>query len=184
MNRCCTLLLSALVMACLVSSTAPIQAGDYNLDVLYGFGGPYGYYGYGARTGDIPYFALHPPVYYSGPISRPYGITPFACPPLPCDTNPAPPAPQVMINPFVPQSKDPQPAIGRTARVPKRIKNPHVMATVRTTDSRDDGPELPSGSSRAQNKEVDPILTDMLVTWSILPESTKQQIREILRTAK
>ena len=29
----------------------------------------------------IPYFAAHPPVYYSYPVARPYGYSPFAYPP-------------------------------------------------------------------------------------------------------
>src|SRR5262245_48352075 len=30
---------------------------------------------------NLPYFALHPPVYYSYPVPRTYGYTPFAYPP-------------------------------------------------------------------------------------------------------
>lgn len=44
-----------------------------------GFGlyGPYaGYNLYGLD--DIPYFAKHPPVYYSRPVARPYGFSPYA----------------------------------------------------------------------------------------------------------
>ena len=54
----------------------------------WGFGGGYGtnYYGYGLPMGWYtgvnsrvpPYFSLHPPVYYSGQITRiPYGASPF-----------------------------------------------------------------------------------------------------------
>ncbi|HEV7282128.1 MAG TPA: hypothetical protein VGN57_18135 [Pirellulaceae bacterium] len=52
-----------------------------------GYGGylPYG----GLYGGDcqmqafdrVPYFALNPPVYYSHPVARPYGYSPFALPP-------------------------------------------------------------------------------------------------------
>jgi hypothetical protein len=56
-----------------------------------GWGGGFGtnYYGYGLPAGWYtgvqgrlpPYFALHPPVYYSGQIIRiPYGCSPFANP--------------------------------------------------------------------------------------------------------
>ena len=30
---------------------------------------------------NVPYFALHPPVYYSYPVPRTYGYSPFAYPP-------------------------------------------------------------------------------------------------------
>ena len=54
-------------------------------------GGCYGHFGYSSfgimgspySLGQIPvppYFALHPPVYYSQPVPRTYGYTPFAYP--------------------------------------------------------------------------------------------------------
>ena len=50
--------------------------------------GAVGYGGYGnfynrsiyADQDRLPYFALHPPVYYSYPVPRPYGYSPFAYP--------------------------------------------------------------------------------------------------------
>lgn len=54
-----------------------------------GFGlGGYGGFGYGLRPspyslGQVPippYFALHPPVYYSMPVARTYGHSPYAYP--------------------------------------------------------------------------------------------------------
>ncbi len=54
-----------------------------------GIGGfqPFGFYQpYGARYSNSlstpPYFALHPPVYYGARYARPYGISPFASPPI------------------------------------------------------------------------------------------------------
>lgn len=66
---CVTLLLSAL-------------AGESNAQW---WGGGYGlsnYYNRGIYVDQdrIPYFALHPPVYYSYPVPRPYGYSPFAYP--------------------------------------------------------------------------------------------------------
>jgi hypothetical protein len=40
---------------------------------------PYGLYG--SRVNDVPYFAMFPPVYYSYPVPRTYGWSPFAYPP-------------------------------------------------------------------------------------------------------
>ncbi|GAA4456822.1 hypothetical protein [Novipirellula rosea] len=47
----------------------------------YGFYSPYGsYYGTSLRT--PPYFATNPPVYYGARYARPYGMSPFAAPPM------------------------------------------------------------------------------------------------------
>ena len=57
------------------------QAGVYG-----GFGGLNGFNGIGfgfrgaARQERQPFFAINPPVYYSGIVRRPYGISPFAAP--------------------------------------------------------------------------------------------------------
>ena len=37
------------------------------------------YTGYSSEY--VPYYAMHPPVYYSYPVPRPYGYSPFAYPP-------------------------------------------------------------------------------------------------------
>ena len=49
--------------------------------VPFGFYQPYGaHYGTSLRT--PPYFALNPPVYYGTRYARPYGVSPFAAPPM------------------------------------------------------------------------------------------------------
>ncbi len=49
--------------------------------VPFGLYQPYGaHYGNSLRT--PPYFALNPPVYYGARYSRPYGLSPFAAPPM------------------------------------------------------------------------------------------------------
>ncbi|HEX4000056.1 MAG TPA: hypothetical protein VHX65_16000 [Pirellulales bacterium] len=122
------------------------------------FGGPYGGYGYnGVGTGwgvgvggvlgvdlngdenQIPYFAAHPPVYYSYPIARPYGDSPFPYPPglfipaaseggpqtivnpfaqpgsaAPSNSTPTPPAPS-KASPATPAPSSVKPTAGRTA---------------------------------------------------------------------
>ncbi len=76
-------------------------------------GGGYGY-GYGYDVGrlyrvlgqNVPHFAAFPPVYYSAPVPRTYGYSPFAYPPgtrtpdLPTPTIAA----KEILNPFVPAS--------------------------------------------------------------------------------
>jgi hypothetical protein len=88
-----------------------------------------GFFNYGAYGNDmyyrIPYYALFPPVYYSYPVARPYGYSPFAYPPGTI-------TPEVQqktaaveyLNPFVPQ----RPKIGedKTASAPRMYYNPFV----------------------------------------------------------
>ncbi len=91
-----------------------------------------GYWGYSCICAEsAPYFALHPPVYYSLPVPRTYGYSPFPYPPgvlTPASNLPRPqvvrnvyggreapaddeialrqpgPSPLTIINPFVEQS--------------------------------------------------------------------------------
>ncbi|EAQ79758.1 hypothetical protein [Blastopirellula marina] len=75
------------------------------------YGGPaygYGNYGYGYSRINVPtppYFALHPPVYYSHSVARPYGISPFPIgsytPSQRVVYQTPTPEPQVVINPYV-----------------------------------------------------------------------------------
>ena len=78
-------LFSALVLAALVSlSTSQSASAQYPgfggfCNPFFGGGGLY--YGSGSyRT--PPYFAVHPPVYYGARYARPYGMSPFAAPPM------------------------------------------------------------------------------------------------------
>ncbi len=64
--------------------TSPRASAQYpaNLGYL-----PFGFYQpFGARFGTSlrtpPYFSLNPPVYYGARYARPYGVSPFASPPL------------------------------------------------------------------------------------------------------
>lgn len=105
-----------------------------------GYGLPYNLYG----LDSIPYFALHPPVYYSRPVPRPYGYSPFAYPPGIMTPEIEVPQAKMMINPFVPR-KEPAQQAGRVAVAPKLIKNPFVkreLADANEADaaSQDSGP--------------------------------------------
>jgi hypothetical protein len=101
--------------------------------------GPYGGCGIGfcypfyAQYGreHIPYFALHPPVYYSYPVPRTYGYSPFAYPfgsPTPeIQVLPAEPAkPKMMSNPYVPGTA---PSDRVAQAEPQIIYNPYVSPT-------------------------------------------------------
>ncbi|MEX0678469.1 MAG: hypothetical protein WD063_15420 [Pirellulales bacterium] len=73
----------------------------------------------------IPYYALFPPVYYSYPVARPYGYSPFAYPPgtvTPEATQKV--APVEYRNPFVPQRAS---STGdKSASLPRMYDNPFV----------------------------------------------------------
>ncbi len=65
-----------------------------------GFGGELFGVELGGNEDRIPYYALHPPVYYSYPIARPYGDSPFASPPGYYGPGCADCGPQTIINPY------------------------------------------------------------------------------------
>ena len=116
--------------------------GSYPVAVGYGGNGCCGhaYFGDGGFTnlynqGFIPvppYFALHPPVYYSAPVPRSYGYSPFPYP----GTVPTPEVvmgPEEIVNPYVDPEEIPeeapepaQEASNRTAANSHVIRNPFV----------------------------------------------------------
>ncbi len=75
------------------------------------FAGNFGYRGVGItdRVSEPPYFAKFPPVYYSGIVRRPYGVSPYAAPAgiAPVELNmPVSVAPPVTIrNPYANNSQ-------------------------------------------------------------------------------
>ena len=94
--------LAVVAAALVVAGTAPAQAHNG-----YGFGtvgyGSFGQLGSPYALGRIPvppYFALHPPVYYSQPVARTYGHSPFAYPATVQTPAPAPQA-KMVENPHV-----------------------------------------------------------------------------------
>jgi|SoiMethySBSTD1v2_1073268.scaffolds.fasta_scaffold511392_1 hypothetical protein len=59
---------------------------------------------------NVPYFALHPPVYYSYPVPRTYGYSPFAYPPYVMTPEIAAEVePLTIDNPYVPRKTDATP---------------------------------------------------------------------------
>ncbi len=92
----------------LASATVAGQASAQSPGYLYGVGLSYsngcGSLGRGSSIQDgkrPPYFALHPPVYYSKIVPRPYGISPFAAPPGVTPTEMiVTPEPVTISNPF------------------------------------------------------------------------------------
>src|SRR5262245_2366025 len=108
----------------------------------FGFGGYGGGYGwdiaalYRELYNNLPYFALHPPVYYSDIVPRTYGYSPFAYPPGVMTPEVVSEAQPVTINnPYVPATKpasaDVKPtdrsASASQAPEPLVINNPFVL---------------------------------------------------------
>lgn len=102
---------------------AKAQVGGAPAALGYGFFGN-GLYGY-VNADSPPFYAIYPPVYYSGPVGRPYGYSPFAYPPGYVTPAAQPPAPKEVANPFVPRQQKTTTG-DRTASLPKILVNPFV----------------------------------------------------------
>jgi hypothetical protein len=74
---CCLLALTFFIAP---STAAAQNPGQYGF-LPFGFYQPYGA-SYGTSLKTPPYFALNPPVYYGTRHARPYGLSPFASPPM------------------------------------------------------------------------------------------------------
>lgn len=106
---------------------AGVSASAAHAQVVFGPGAyGLGYFDYGYNQPRIPYYALYPPVYYSYPVARPYGFSPFAYPPGAMTPDNAPKAAEFR-NPYVPQPSKVEPAADRTANKAKVYYNPYVQ---------------------------------------------------------
>lgn len=126
--------------SCFVAILMVASSGSAQVFSPFNYGGTLGW-PYGFRQFDsIPYYSLFPPVYYSQPVARTYGYSPFAYPPgVMTPEIAAPVEPQVIENPYVPQStgikpskiKQSRPPVDRNASVsrPKVVVNPYVTST-------------------------------------------------------
>jgi hypothetical protein len=125
-------LLYSIVLA--VSVTA---AGSSDAQAWWGgWGGGYGYYNVYSQD-YVPYYAMHPPVYYSYPVPRTYGYSPFAYPPGTRTPDYVPGLPIEIINPHV-RSSEPAKAVStsdKTAVVPQVLINPYVVGSMKTASS-------------------------------------------------
>lgn len=131
------LLAAVVVAASVFASSAQAQYGGGG---GYGWGGgwPYNFQsGIFGRTNayNLPYFSLHPPVYYSHVVPRPYGFSPFAVPPgmIPAEMQVMPQS-EVIENPhFKPdetkpaeeEKTDAKKTTGRITSTSQEIVNPY-----------------------------------------------------------
>lgn len=91
----------------------------------------------------LPYYALYPPVYYSEPVARPYGFSPFALPPgkMPAEGIVFEAAePEVTINPYFkpskPDANDAAPSGEKTVAKPQVIENPYFVKRLKPEQSK------------------------------------------------
>ena len=126
------LLLIAAAVAVFCCGPVPAEAGQ-------GMWGGFAPWYTGYTREHIPYYALHPPVYYSYPVPRPYGWSPWAYPPgvMTPEILGEMGGPKEMINPHVPQEENAKPTsntnqtvgLSKQSRpVPQVIINPFVGA--------------------------------------------------------
>lgn len=94
-------------MACTLVSTNSAQAQfGWNGGGCGGFGAYDVGRLYRVLAQNVPYYAAFPPVYYSAPVPRPYGYSPFAYPPGVMTPEVVEVAAQEIINPHFPTSTE------------------------------------------------------------------------------
>ena len=100
-------------------ASASGQDGAFGYPVGWGYACPRTYCGE-----SVPYFALHPPVYYSYRVARTYGYSPFPYPPGVLTPGSESPRTVMVQNPYATPSGDlPE---SQQSRQPLRIDNPFV----------------------------------------------------------
>jgi hypothetical protein len=117
---------AALAWGCLERDVQAQSLGCYGTG---GFAHPgfFGYAGSPYSLGQIPtppYFAIHPPVYYSQPVPRTYGYSPFAYPGT--MQTPEIVEPEIIENPHVTQPAQEEPAANVKVVRFQVIHNPYV----------------------------------------------------------
>ncbi|MEX2185578.1 MAG: hypothetical protein WD875_02245 [Pirellulales bacterium] len=124
----CAAVAAGVALVAETASAQDVQVRHYMSD--YGIGSwerPYS----SSRIPTPPYFSIHPPVYYSYPVPRTYGYTPWAYPSYVMTPEiKAPVEPAVFDNPYVQPDATPaattKSASVKKASTPVVIENPHV----------------------------------------------------------
>lgn len=130
------MILLVMVLALFVAGfAAPASACDN----CYGGGGGWGGWGYdigylyNSLDYNVPYFAAHPPVYYSYPVPRTYGYSPFAYPPgtmTPDVVMGEEVQPVEIVNPYVPQEQQDKARADQSASNAKISTQPQPLVII------------------------------------------------------
>lgn len=123
-----------LLLATVLGLASLMLLADGGWSRAMGCDGGYGYWGYdsyGWGTGyysqdTVPYYVMHPPVYYSYVVPRPYGYSPFPYPIGSPTPEVAVAEPKIIRNPYVPAPAGGGTKSARMTPQPLRIRNPYV----------------------------------------------------------
>ncbi len=121
------LILGLALLVCLAGGSGTAKAQGWGFGGGgYWYGGPW-YNAYGLDN--MPYYALHPPVYYSYPVPRTYGYSPFAYPPTVRTPDLKFYRPQTVRNPYMRGSEASTSSDDNMASTgPLRMRNPFYHA--------------------------------------------------------
>jgi hypothetical protein len=124
-----------LVVGIVVAAVPSIAAAPsvFGCSALPGYCGYYPWSTYASES--VPYYSLHPPVYYSFRVARPYGYSPFPYPPGVLTPAAETPQPVVVRNQYLPRDDEEGMEVGRQAQ-PLRIQNPFVEHSDRAVSKR------------------------------------------------
>jgi hypothetical protein len=123
MHKLVKLIVQMMMIALILISFSLAASAQYPCYTLWNCYGGDGYYSNYSQE-SIPYFALHPPVYYSYPVARTYGLYPFPYVAESVAVNSTSVEPKLVINPYVEQSNKPEKVVRRIQ--PLRIVNHYV----------------------------------------------------------
>ena len=130
------ILLAALVCPLVTTGDAQAQHGLNGGCGGYGFGYDIGRL-YRVLARNVPYYAAFPPVYYSAPVPRTYGYSPFAYPPGTVTPEIVPTvAAKEILNPYTSLSSEIEEPLADkvtqvdTVKIPLALSNPYVTQTL------------------------------------------------------
>jgi hypothetical protein len=98
----------------------------------WGWGGYDMGYMYGQMAYNVPHFAAFPPVYYSYPVPRTYGYSPFAYPPgvMTPDVIVGDEQPVEIVNPYVPSKETSATSADQSAATTLKVSQPQPLVVI------------------------------------------------------
>jgi hypothetical protein len=129
------LMILLLIVAALFAAAPNASAQGYcgNNGGGWGWGGYDMGYMYGQMAYNVPHFAAFPPVYYSYPVPRTYGYSPFAYPPgtmTPEVVMDDAAQPVEIINPYVPSKETSTTSADQSAAVAPKNTQPQPLVII------------------------------------------------------
>jgi hypothetical protein len=129
-----TYLMILLVMFAVLFAAVPNASAQYGNcnGGGWGWGGYDMGYLYGQMAYNVPHFAAFPPVYYSYPVPRTYGYSPFAYPPgtMTPEVVMGDEQPLEIVNPYVPSTQQEKASTDQSAAAPKANRQPQPLVII------------------------------------------------------